>query len=261
MDKRNNKYGDNDFKVFTMMIITKTCGYNQKMDRQDTPSQRTTARQRKIRKVIENRQEGVIVLENIADPHNAGAVWRTADAFGFQKIYMVYSKEKPINPKKIGKASSSSANKWLSFKIFDSIEKCYTELKKDGFKIYATVLDKEAKSLQSTIFNLQSSIFNLQSSRTAVVFGNEHRGLSDEAIKGADEKIYIPMKGMVQSLNISVTAGIVMYELDRQRRKNPPLTPPLTGRGEKFSNKNCFTLDKKEREKLEKEMKQKGEVK
>jgi len=91
-------------------------------------------------------------------------VWRTADAFGFQKIYMVYSKEKPINPKKIGKASSSSANKWLSFKIFDSIEKCYTELKKDGFKIYATVLDKEAKSLQSTIFNLQSSIFNLQSS-------------------------------------------------------------------------------------------------
>ena len=63
------------------------------------------------------------------------------------------------------------------------------------------------------------------------MFGNEHRGLSDEAIKGADEKIYIPMKGMVQSLNISVTAGIVMYELDRQRRKNPPLTPPLTGRG------------------------------
>jgi len=93
------------------------------------------------------------------------------------------------------------------------------------------------------------------------VFGNEHRGLSDEAIKGADEKIYIPMKGMVQSLNISVTAGIVMYELDRQRRKNPPLTPPLTGRGKNFSNKNCFTLNKKEREKLEKEMKQKGEVK
>lgn len=193
-------------------------------------------RQEKIKRVIDNRQEGVIVLENIADPHNAGAVWRSADAFGFQKIYMVYSKEKPINPKKIGKASSSSANKWLSFKIFDSIEKCYRELKKDGFRIYVTVLDKEAKDILKTKF---------KGGKTAVVFGNEHRGLSDEAIKGADEKIYIPMKGMVQSLNISVTAGIIMYEINRQRS---------TSHKSLFSKRN-YKLGEKEREKLEKGMK------
>ncbi|HWS49228.1 MAG TPA: RNA methyltransferase [Candidatus Methanoperedens sp.] len=170
-----------------------------------------TVRQEKIEKVIENRQEGVIVLENIADPHNAAAVWRTADAFGFQKIYLVYSIEKAINPKKIGKASSSSANKWLSFKVFKNIDKCYQELHKDGYKIYATVLDNEAKGIFETRF---------EDRKTAVVLGNEHRGLSEEAIGGADEKIYIPMKGMVQSLNISVTAAILMYEIDRQRKKD-----------------------------------------
>ena len=168
----------------------------------------TMRRKEKIKKVIENRQEGVIVLENIADPHNAGAVWRTAEGLGFQKIYLVYSQEKVINPKRIGKASSSSANKWLSFKIFKNINDCYRELKKDGFKILATVLDEEAKNLQSV---------NLGLKKIAVVLGNEHRGLSQEAIEGADEKIYIPMKGMVQSFNISVTAAMVMYEINRQR--------------------------------------------
>lgn len=175
-------------------------------------------RQEKIRKVIENRQEGVIVLENIADEHNAAAVWRSADAFGFQKIYLVFLVEKSFNPKKVGKKSSASANKWLSFKTFKSINKCYKELKNEGYKIYATVLDEDSKNLQSTIFLPEADqplADNLR--KIALVFGNEHRGLSEEAIKGADEKIYIPMRGMVQSLNLSVSAGILMYEVSRQR--------------------------------------------
>ncbi|MFA5026184.1 MAG: RNA methyltransferase [Candidatus Shapirobacteria bacterium] len=199
-----------------------------------------TVRQEKIQNVINNRQEGVIVLENIADPHNAAAVWRTADAFGFQKIYLVYSKEKIINPKKIGKASSSSANKWLSFKIFKNIDECYLELRKDGYKIYATILDEEANQIRETRF---------ENKKVAIVLGNEHRGLSEEAIKGADEKIYIPMKGMVQSLNISVTAAILMYELDRQRK---PTLPSLEKGGKKII-RNSYRLSSKERKSLEKE--------
>ena len=194
-----------------------------------------TTRQEKIKKVINNRQEGVIVLENIADPHNAAAVWRTADAFGFQKIYLVYSKEKIINPKRIGKASSSSANKWLSFKIFKNIDECYQALKKDGYKIYATVLDKEAKKISDNRY---------LGKKIAIVLGNEHRGLSEEAIKGADVKVYIPMKGMVQSLNISVTAAILMYEVDRQRSTSP---------GNFGKTREDFKLDKKEIRELEKE--------
>lgn len=201
------------------------------------------SRQEKIKRLIDNRQEGVIVLENIADPHNAAAVWRSADAFGFQKIYLVFSVEKSFNPKKVGKKSSASANKWLSFKTFKNIDECYGQLKKEGYKIFATVLDKEATNLQSS---------NFTHKKIALVLGNEHRGLSEDAISGADEKIYIPMKGMVQSLNLSVTAGILMYEVERQR--NHPPTPSLTKDGEKtIFIKNKFSLAKKEKEKLIKE--------
>lgn len=168
----------------------------------------TTARQRKIERVMKNRHEGIIVLEDIHDPHNAAAVWRSADCFGFGKIYLIFESEKVFNPKKVGKASSSSANKWLDFEIFRSTKECYERLKKEGYKIYVTVLDKEAKDLSLSDIRSQE--------KTALVFGNEHRGVSQSAIDGADEKIYIPMMGMVQSLNLSVTAGICMWEYSRQ---------------------------------------------
>jgi len=165
-------------------------------------------RQEKIDKVIDQRQEGVIVLEDIHDPHNAAAAWRTCDAFGFQKVYLIFDQEESFNPKRIGKASSSSANKWLSFKVFKSTKECLEELKNEGYKVMGTLLDQEAKKISEV---------NFTNRKMAILFGNEHRGLSETAIKMLDEKIYIPMKGMVQSLNLSVTAAIVMYEIDRQR--------------------------------------------
>lgn len=175
---------------------------------QDPPTLKTTARQSKIDRVIKNRHEGIIVLEDVHDPHNAAAVWRSADCFGFGKIYIIFDKEKEFNPKKVGKASSSSANKWLNFEVFKSTAECYEKLKKDGYKIYVTVLDKDAKDLSLSDLRSQKKI--------AIVLGNEHRGVSQSAINGADEKIYIPMQGMVQSLNLSVTAGIMMWEYVRQ---------------------------------------------
>jgi tRNA (guanosine-2'-O-)-methyltransferase len=147
-------------------------------------------------------------LEDIHDPHNAAAVWRTADGFGIQKVYLIFEQEKVFNPKKIGKASSGSANKWLDFKIFGSTKECLEGLKKEGYKIFATVLDKEAKTLKEADFKTK---------KAAIMLGNEHRGLSKTAVNMADEKIYIPMRGMVQSFNLSVTAAIMMYEADRQR--------------------------------------------
>lgn len=172
-------------------------------------------RKQKIEKMIANRQEGIIVLEDIHDPHNAAAIWRSADAFGFQKIYLIFENERKFNPVKIGKTSSSSANKWLSFETFESTEECLKKLKNDGFLIYATVLDKEAKTIDKTIFKEE---------KVAILLGNEHSGLSKKAIKMADEKVYISMKGMVQSLNLSVTAAIVMYEIDRQRKDRPAIS-------------------------------------
>lgn len=169
----------------------------------------TPERQAKINRVASQRQEGILVLEDIHDPHNAMAVFRSCDAFAFQKVYLIFEKEKKFKPKKIGKQSSSSANKWLDFEIFDSTEKCLSKLKSEGFTTYATALTDKSTNIHETEFN---------KSKTALMLGNEHRGLSDKALEMADNTIIVPMSGMVQSLNLSVTAAICLYEINRQRR-------------------------------------------
>lgn len=179
----------------------------------------------KIKSVAAGRQQGIVVLEDIHDPHNAAAVLRTADAFGIQRVCFIFDKGEKFNPKKIGKATSSSANKWLDFEIYNSAKECFSKLKRQGYTIVGTVLDAKAKSIFKTKFN---------QSKIALVFGNEHAGLSSEAIKLSDAHIYIPMQGFVQSLNLSVTAAICMYEVFRQRQTS----------GSKF------LLSKKEQNKL-----------
>lgn len=171
---------------------------------------RTAERKKRVKDVVNNRQEGIIVLEDIHDPHNAQAVIRSCDCFGFQNIYLIFDKEKQFNPTKMGKLASSSANKWLNYKYFESTKECYEELKRKAYVSYATILDRDAKSIFDCNFS--------DSKKIALVFGNEHAGISDYARDNADHKLYIPMKGMIQSLNLSVTAAICMFEVSRQRR-------------------------------------------
>lgn len=164
----------------------------------------------RIKKVVGNRQKDVIVvLEDIYDPHNAGAILRTCEGLGIQKVFFIFKKIKEYNPKRIGRNSSSSANKWLDFEIFKSTKRCLNKLKRNDYEIFAAVLDEEAKNLYKTNF--------LKKEKIAILVGNEHNGLSEEAISLADKKIYIPMKGFVQSFNVSVTTAIFLYELTRQR--------------------------------------------
>lgn len=172
---------------------------------------RTPERAEKVKNVVEKRQEGIIVLEDIHDPHNAQAVIRSCDCFGFHTVYIIFENERQFNPTKMGKLASSSANKWLDYKYFTSTKECYEELKKQGYETYATILDKEAKSIYDYDFTLKKKI--------ALVFGNEHAGISEYAAENADNKIYIPMHGMIQSLNLSVTAAISMFEVTRQRKE------------------------------------------
>ncbi len=145
-----------------------------------------------------------VVLENIHDPHNVSAIFRTCDAAGVPKVSLVYNVEKFP---KIGKKSSASAYKWIEREKYKSIEDCYSQLREEKFVIYASSLNSDSKSLYDLDFT----------KKTAIVFGNEHRGLSNEAEKLADERFFIPMYGMVQSLNVSVSAAICIYEALRQR--------------------------------------------
>jgi tRNA (guanosine-2'-O-)-methyltransferase len=165
----------------------------------------TEKRLTKFKAVAGARQHSLhMVLENVHDPHNVSAVLRTCDAAGIPAVSLLYYLEKFP---RIGKKSSASAVKWIEKEKYADIDKCYSALRKQGYKIYATSLTEGSVNLYDVDL----------SEKCAVVLGNEHRGVSDEAAKLADEKLFIPMFGMVQSLNISVAAAVIIYEALRQR--------------------------------------------
>ena len=165
----------------------------------------TEKRKNKIISVINSRQPSLrVVLENIHDPHNVSAIFRTCDAAGVPEVSLVYYKE-PFP--KIGKKSSASAFKWVEREKYKSIDECYESLRNKGFIIYASSISSESINLYDLDFTKKS----------AIVLGNEHRGVSEEAANLADKKFLIPMHGMVQSLNVSVAAAVILYEALRQR--------------------------------------------
>lgn len=166
---------------------------------------RSERRVQKIGQVLSRRQPDLtVVMENIHDPHNVSAVLRSCDAVGIMRVELLYNLEKFP---RIGRKSSSSANKWLEWRKHTTVDDCYAALHAEGFAIYATHLGTDAMSL----YDLDLT------KKVALVFGNEHRGISDEAATKADGNYVIPMVGMIQSLNISVACAVSLYEALRQR--------------------------------------------
>ena len=176
----------------------------------------------RINSVVSLRQKGIIViLEDIHDPHNAAAILRTCDAMGIQNVWFIFEKETPYNPKRIGKATSSSANKWLDFQIFSSSASCIRSLKKERYNIIVTALTDRSIALDD---------YRMENNNIAIVVGNEHRGVSEEMLNHADSVLKIPMAGFVQSLNVSVAAAIVLWEITKQRSQLDPA--PVLGKKE-----------------------------
>ncbi len=163
----------------------------------------------RLHTVAMQRIQDVIVLENIHDPHNAAAALRNCDSFGIQEVHIIFETEKVFNPEKLGKLTSASANKWLTIKTWRSTSECFSELKKRGYTIYATAIDEKAASFDA---------LTLPESPCAFVFGNEGFGITETAKKLADILLYIPMYGFVDSLNLSVTVGVVTHALSLKRR-------------------------------------------
>lgn len=165
----------------------------------------TRRRVERLQSAIEHRQPDLhLVIENVHDPHNVSAVLRTCDAVGVGVVHLVYSDgEFP----RLGKASSASAWKWMEIERHSSIEVCYDSLRARHVRILATDLTDSAVSLYEADL----------ASPAAIVFGNEHRGLTRDASEGADGNLVIPMVGLIQSLNISVACAVTLYEAMRQR--------------------------------------------
>lgn len=167
----------------------------------------TPEREKRLTDVLVKRQPDItVVLENVADPHNISAVMRTCDAIGIQEIYVLNT----VIPrhKKWGAKSSSSAAKWLTVHQFSDARECFAALRSKYQKIYCTHLSQDAHDLYD--LNLTESV--------ALVFGNEHAGISQELIPLCDGNFIIPQVGMIQSLNISVACAVSLYEAFRQKR-------------------------------------------
>jgi len=166
----------------------------------------TQRRLEKMQRVIKNRQQDLtVVCENIYDPHNVSAILRSCDAVGVEKIHLYYTHGHRFP--ELGKQSSGSAKKWIDTERHSTGDSLRNTLKDDGFTIYATALEMEAKPIHDIDWTKPS----------AIIVGNEHNGVSPEALEIADEVIYVPMFGMIQSLNVSVATAVILYEACRQR--------------------------------------------
>lgn len=168
----------------------------------------TPERQQRIRSVLDNRQPDlVVVLENVHDPHNIAAVMRTCDSVGVQDLFVLNTRI--ARHKKFGQKTSASAASWLTIHEFDNVTPCMEAVRKRCTRIYATHLAEKAESVYS--LSLTEPV--------ALVFGNEHGGISDETLALCDGNFVIPQVGMVKSLNISVACAVSLYEAYRQREQ------------------------------------------
>lgn len=160
----------------------------------------------------------IAVLENPSDPKNIGAVIRNINALGVEKLYIVDGHNilpetwEEIRTRKTLLKSSVSAVKWTFVKTFKTTAECIEHLNKN--KYISVVTSPHIKGKTNVV--LQHGDFTQK--RLAVWFGNEARGISDEAVENAVACIAIEMYGIIESFNLAVSTGIVLYEITKQRR-------------------------------------------
>lgn len=170
----------------------------------------TPEREEKFRRVVARRQPDLtVVLENVHDPHNIGAVMRSCDAVGVQQLFVLYTEPQLIQKEiVIGKRSSSGARHWVDLHYYTDPEACFRHVRRLCGQVLATRLGVASQSLYT--LDLTRS--------TALIFGNERDGVSEQVLAFADGNFNIPQMGMVDSLNISVACAVSLYEAFRQRQ-------------------------------------------
>jgi len=165
----------------------------------------TEDRKTKLRSVLARRQPDLtLVLNNIHDPHNVSAILRSCDAFGVFGVHLYYTKEKFPS---LANSSSGSAKKWIDLTRHREAGAMIMSLRERGMQIVGTGFSPTARPIMDIDFTRP----------TAIILGNEHRGMDPDVKIHVPDEIYIPMFGMVQSLNVSVAAATILYEAMRQR--------------------------------------------
>ncbi|MFN8510400.1 MAG: tRNA (guanosine(18)-2'-O)-methyltransferase TrmH [Deinococcaceae bacterium] len=158
----------------------------------------------RIRQVLAKRQPDLtVLLEEVHKPHNVSAILRSCDAVGVLEVHAVV----PKGGLPTYNATSGSAEKWISIQKHSATLPAISELQQRGFQVLATHLSERAVDYRELDYTRP----------TAFLLGAEKWGVSAEASCQADANIVIPMLGMVQSLNVSVAAAILLFEAQRQR--------------------------------------------
>ena len=166
----------------------------------------TEKRRELFKKVIEQRTNHfTVATQDVYQLHNTSAVIRSCDVFGIQNVHVV----EEVNLKKIDREIAMGAQKWVDINRYTSTKDCIQSLRGNGYKIIATSPHR-GKILQD---------FDV-SERAAFFFGTETDGLSEEVMNEADEFLQIPMVGFTESLNISVSAAIILQEVTARLRKS-----------------------------------------
>ena len=163
-------------------------------------------------KIVQDRTRYMtVVLEDIFQPHNASAVLRSCDCFGVQDVHIIENE----NEYKVNPDVALGSSKWLNLYKYNS-EKNNTlsainSLKEKGYRIIATTPHTDDVNLED---------FDVSKGKFALMFGSELPGLSDTAMKNADEFLKIPMFGFTESFNISVSAAVILHHLSLKLRQS-----------------------------------------
>lgn len=189
------------------------------MEKADPKKRRTAVRDR-ANAIKDFRCKHLIaVLENPTDVRNIGTVIRNANALGVEKVYIVDFRGalpedwEEMRDSRSLKKTSASAVKWTFVKRFASTEACLQHLEANGYGSIVTSPHVKGK----TNHHLHEGDYT-QHPKLAVWFGNETNGVSDLAVERSDFCVSIPMFGMIESLNLATSSGIVLYEVTKQRR-------------------------------------------
>lgn len=158
-------------------------------------------------KVLKNRTKHLtIAMEDVYQLHNTSAVMRSCEVFGVQELHVIEQRF----GKRIDKEIALGAEKWVDINRFSTIQNCIDDLKNKGYQIIATTPHNDSCLLDAFDITKKSAIF----------FGTEKLGLSEEVMQQADGFLKIPMVGFTESLNISVSAAIVIQDLTNRIRKS-----------------------------------------
>lgn len=168
----------------------------------------TPERYARIRQVLSLRQPDLtVVMENVHKPHNLAAIARSCDAVGAMDVHCVSAEDSTLE---LSQKSASGSSKWVDVHVHHSLDKCLGDLGAAGMQRLSLTIDATASDYRELDYTVP----------TALVVGAELDGLTEAAVAACDRSVYIPMQGMVDSLNVSVATALVLFEARRQRENS-----------------------------------------